>query len=67
MALHVSACVVGRGESGKEHPGSLRFQQACPPCHFPTVSLETNPVPLDDATAGLLASMIVKVAYPFIN
>lgn len=31
------------------------------------VSLETNLIPLDDCTVRLLASVIVKVAYPLVN
>ena len=61
-----SALWAGRepvGSSAKE----ARAPSRLPPCHFPIVSLETNPIPLDKCTARLFAPVIVKVAYPLVN
>lgn len=56
---HVHFALWEEESSKEQHWGNRRSHQACPPCHFPIISLETNPIPL--------ASLTVKVAYPLIN
>ena len=62
-ALHCGQEQRQAGSSAKE----ARAPASLPPCHFPVVSVETNPIPLDKCTARLFAPVIVKVAYPLVN
>lgn len=63
-ALHCGQKASWAGSSANEATGPIK---PAPLVLSLFVSLDTNPVPLDDCTARQLAPVIVKVAYPLIN